>query len=452
MPKIVLNRFCIWLFTLGLLASAPVAFWLGFQDVIWPVSLSAQLLGLFFLVAGLAGMTSAALLVPRALLVRRSLQAIRHGRWRWPQLGQLWVPVTEQARPLGRWPRPPQPRLAAKQASVGQITVIAAGAVAGVYVDVTIVAHSFRYDTVEAALFGLFGLLCLGLAWRTLPVAWPGLSQYLKGVGISVTVLGAAAGFWYQSFYLPENTQVGIQYGISVVSVVKSGTDRLVTLNLTMENESSVPALTVGSMIEVFGVSYTKTQQPDAVSNAAAQDQLNSALAAQNPTFTYPVNSAAILPPVDLSIRYGAQQNSIPLALIRPVNNDSLLFPDDASSRDFQVVIPEPQVQALDVQLRFQYARTSRLALGYPTDTYHQPADCLPVRRAAWFINQSALVRFTRGGQIFYSDWCGDVADPFIAWGIESAHGSHESGTALAAISSHLGIFTSSRDEMFTLP
>jgi hypothetical protein len=292
-----------------------------------------------------------------------------------------------------------------------------------------------------------------------LPAAWPQVSQYLKGVGISVTVLGAAAGFWFQSFYLPENTQIGIQYGLTVVSVRHLGTSRLVTLDLTMENQSSVTALAVGSMLEVFGLSYTKTGRAEA--DAGTREDLQNDLKNLNlygitanaaPNVDLPPNSSTIATPRDLSIGSGEQQQSMPLALIRPVNDDSLLFPDDISSRDFVVTVPEPAVRALDVQIRVQYARTTRLALGYPVDTHLRPRACSYDKRAAWYVSQSALLRFTRGGQIFYSDWCADLNTPFIDWGIRAARGTHDSGGAVSAITSHLGIITGSRDEMFTLP
>ena len=130
-------------------------------------------------------------------------------------------------------------------------------------------------------LFGVLTLNCVFLAFKTLPAVWGIISNGMKSLGITLALLGSAANFWFVSFYLPANTQVGVEYGLSVGPVVRSGGDRLVALDLTMDNKSSVTALTVGSMVIVRGISYTNagksnvTAQQREKSNRAAQQQMS---------------------------------------------------------------------------------------------------------------------------------------------------------------------------------
>jgi hypothetical protein len=97
-------------------------------------------------------------------------------------------------------------------------------------------------------------LLCASVASVTLPRSWKYLGKGLKAVGISLTALASAAYFWYQSVYVPENTSLGIYYDLTLGSIIRSGSDRLVSVDLTMEDESSVTALTLGSIVVVSGM------------------------------------------------------------------------------------------------------------------------------------------------------------------------------------------------------
>jgi len=86
----------------GLGVTAVFALWIGFQDVAWEVSLPAQILGFFFIVAGGAASVGAAILAVKLLPSRR------------------WRKTTRD-----------------------QVACIAGGAIAGIYVDMTIVLYSF---------------------------------------------------------------------------------------------------------------------------------------------------------------------------------------------------------------------------------------------------------------------------------------------------------------------
>ncbi len=393
----------------GLAATALFALWIGFQDVAWEVSLAAQILGFFFIVAGGAALVGAATLTVKLL-------------------------------PSRRW----------RKTTGDQLARIAAGAIAGIYVDMTIVVYSFRYQLIIAGVFGALMLNCVFLAFKTLPPAWGIISKGTKGLGITLALLGSAANFWFVSFYLPANTQVGVEYGLSVGPVVRSGGDRLVTLDLTMDNESSVTALTVGSMVVVRGISYAGTGNSNVTAqqlkklNGRAQQQMSvyaGSLARQQSAG----GSAAIQNP---NIQFDDGQSGVVLKILRPIDDNSYLFSNDTFSHYFDVVIPESNIVALDVEIYVQYARVTRLTLSgnYPP-AIKSSRSCPDDERSAWNVNQSALVRFTHGNQVLYSYWCADPANPSINSDIVGA----DSPKAEGDIASTISVTTSTRDEEFVL-
>jgi len=267
----------------------------------------------------------------------------------------------------------------------------------------------------------------------------PGLlarhQRAVKAVGLSLTLLAAVVGAWYQAIYLPQNAQVGIEYTLTLRSVVQSDSLTLADLQLTMENLSSVTALSVGSMVEVSGLSYT-SGKPNALSNDATERHLIAYATAQAGS-----NS---------DIRFGGTENSTLLAVLRPINNDSYLFPDDIYTHDFVVVIPETGFAALTVRILVQYVRTTRIVLGAELPPQPvPPRGCKHGERYSWDIDQSALRTFTTGALQLNSYWCADLADPFIAYGISGVAG-HESPAEQQAIANRLGIYSSSRTEELT--
>jgi hypothetical protein len=384
--------------TLVLLWIAGIAIWLGSQDVLWPVSFTAQILGDFFIVAGLTTLAGAVLVAARGLF----------------------------------------------PASSHRISYVAAAAVAGSYITLTITVHSFRYEPLKAWLYGVLAVLCLLLASQTLPRAWPDLKTPVKNIGITLGVLGGVASFWYQSFYLPEDTQVGIQYGLSVVSVTPSDNDSIFILDLTMEDQSSVVSLTLGSMVAVSGLTFPKSASE---STPAAQQNIDKY--AQELATPPPVGAT----PPNPNIGSSGSPSAVILAVMRPVNNDSFMFPGDTLSRDFDVVVPKSNITALEIELNILYARTTRLTLGTTfRPTIISPSWCKEDEQSSWNINQSALVRYTRGAQIFYSNWCASATSPYIGWDVQAAGGKRDTAREVYEIGNDIGIEHSSRAEIFALP
>jgi hypothetical protein len=388
--------------SLALLWIAVIAVWLGIQDVLWPVSLTAEIIGGFFIVTGLTALAGAVLVIARALFLRT------------------------------------------RTGSDSQIAWIAAAAAAGLYISVTIVVHSFRYEPGKAQQYGALAVLFLLLAAQTTPRAWPSVAKSVKNVGITLGVLATVAAFWYQSFYLPESSQVGIQYGLSVVSVTASGSGRLVTLDLTIENQSSVVALTLESMVVVSGLTFPKKSV--AVSGQSAQQNIDAYVndLATPPAYSNPANP---------NIGSSGNPSGVILTVMRPISDDSFLFPNDIDSRYFDVVVPKNSITALDIEINLWYARTTRLTLG----ARFQPVivslqSCPEEEQSSWYIEQSALVRFTRGAQILYSNWCASATDPFTNWNLGSPTRKPETPYEKSQIGADIGVEHSTRNEIFTLP
>ena len=378
-PLVAQNR--VWHLTViaTLAGITAVAMWLGFQDVVWAVSLPAQILGAFFILVGIITFIGFFLVTARALLFAPN----------WVEGGM-------------------------------QSGSIAGAAVAGLYVTLTIVWHSFRYEPDKAWLFAILAAVCLILAIQIVPAAWQSISNFVKAAGITLVLLGSAANFWFQSVYLPENTQEGIQYAVSVNSVVKSGSGWIAMLDFTMENQSSVTAITLGTMVIVRELVFPANHA--VVPSDTAQYNINNYakdLFIKNATATW---AAAPDPNIGTS---GNGQPKI-LTIIQPIGNNSDLHPNDTVGREFDVVIPPippNKVVALEVQWHVLYARSTRLTLGhyYGSSPYTSSKYCRYYEQSAWFINQSALVRFTRGAQIFYSVWCTDLQYPSVYASIQAS-------------------------------
>jgi len=406
-PLVVAKRVWHLIAIAGLAWIAAIAIWLGFQDVVWPVSLQAQILGAFFSMAGIVTLTGALLLTARAL-----------------PFAPKWVGGALQS------------------------AFIAGAAAAALYVGLTIVAHSFRYEAGKTWLFTILTLGCLALAIRMLPAAWQGIGGFVKGAGITLALLGGAANFWFQSVYLPENTEVGIQYGLSVVSVRTSGSEMLATLGFTMENRSSVTALTLGSMVIVRALTYPRN--PRTVSGAAAQRNIENY--ARELAAPSPAGPPLLNPNIGSS---GSVTREI-LTVLQPMDNNSYLYPDDTFSFDFGVVIPAIQkanIEALEVGIHVVYARSTRLTLGsYYGSTLVSYRSCHHDEQSVWGINQSALVRFTRGAQLFYSHWCADIHNPTVSWAVQATRSPYDTPKVRDEIGADIGVRTSSRNEIFLLP
>jgi hypothetical protein len=392
---------------IGLAGITAVAIWIGFQDVVWAVSLPAQILGVFFILASIVTLIGTFLVAARAL-----------------PFGPNWVRGDMQT------------------------ACIAGAAAAGLYVGLTIVAYSFRYEPGKGWLFAILAVGCLVLAIRTMPAAWKTIGNFVKGTGITLALLGAAASFWFQSIYLPENVQEGIQYGVSVNSAVTSGSGMIVTLNFTMENQSPVTAITLGTMVIVSELLFPASS--NSVPQAIVKQNINNYA---KDLFVPPPGAAPPNPDVGAS----GNEKPIILTILQPVGNDSDLHPDDTVSREFEVVIPlvpKPEVVALEVDWHVLYARSTRLTLGRYHGSYFVTSDksCGNYEQSVWAINQSALVRFTRGAQIFYSLWCTNLPHPTVEWNVQAAGKPYDTLKVQDEIGADIGLASSNRGEMFVLP
>jgi len=197
------------------------------------------------------------------------------------------------------------------------------------------------------------------------------------------------------------------------------------------------------------GLSAATATGPDCVSDTSAQQNL----------INYAQELATPPPgPVapDTNIRSSAVPSSIVLSVMQPIDDNSFLFPNDTVSRDFDVVIPDiakNKINALEFQIYVLYARTTRLTLGNSYQSVVSDfASCAHDEQSSWFIDQSALVRFTRGAQIIFSNWCADLVYPHINWGVYGAPGVHDSMKVKTAIGAAIGVERSSRNDIFVLP
>lgn len=365
----------------SLLASALLAIIIGAADTIRPVTITAQFIGLLLLIAGLIAAAGLAALV-----------RLRSSILSWPP--RSWARKLRWLSPRPSW----------------TIIVAWGGALTGVYIDLTVVLYSYRYRPAETAVFSLAALLCAVLAVIEVPavrLVWPDISTTVKSLGAIGAVLALVVQFWYQQAYLPENTQVGIRYSVTVGAVTADGTHySLIPVTLTMENESSVTALTLSSMIAVQAVVYT----------ASGQEKLSL-----------------------LGVRH-------------PVEDDSYLFPSSPYTKSYVVVAPK-QDQALQISVQVDYARVPRLVLGsaFRPDRPLSGCPAGEVVSGAWQIRQSALRAFTTGDLALYSYRCASPSGPFIAQYVEP-RGATEPRGAEAALQAHFGTAHSSRQGLFLIP
>ena len=342
---------CMWLSGLGLLATTGVALWIGFQDLFLPVSLAAQFFGLAYFLAGLTGLAGV-------------------------------VSLADLARPLLR--KKPKPRDDDNQHERGwgrkrtspptwQIAFVFGAAVAGCYVDVTVVWYSVGYQMIVTWTFIVLAVLCFFLACVMLPAiraVWKYIAGSLKGLGISAAVLALAAQFWYVSVYAPENTPAAVNTTFTISSVTGTGSNRFAQIDLTMEDTGSVPAVALGSIVVVNGIGYQSSESKKT-----------------------------------LMVR----QTYSPLMVQQPYSNDRWLFPNNTVSDDFVVPITESWIKALNFKITFEFARTTWLTLGQYLGYTNYVHDCMRSssdQQSKWYVVESYLRKFAQGTMVLYSDYC----------------------------------------------
>jgi hypothetical protein len=161
-------------------------------------------------------------------------------------------------------------------------------------------------------------------------------------------------------------------YTVAIGSVVKSGSGKLVQVNLTMEDAGTVPSVALASMVIVSGI------------NRSGQSTI--------------------------------------LKVYQPIANASYFFSNDKFSDNF-TVLTGPEIDALHIELLVDVALTTKLMLDQPATTLEGLRNCPQGTQTEWYISESNLSRFTRGSQVLWSDSCSNTEDPYINTGISSVRG-----------------------------
>jgi hypothetical protein len=406
----LLKLFGLMITYVGLLATAAVAVWLGTRDLFVPVSLSAQLVGLSFLLAGAACLAGFAVLVAKTNM-----------------------PGRKRVAALENW----------------QVILAGVGVLAGLYVDITVAVYSFRYEPIKSGIFGMLALLDLLLATWLLPVIrprWRKIGRGFAGAGALAAVVAVGAQFWYQSVYISQSTQVGIEYSLNAGPVILSGGTRFITLKLTMQNVSPVTAIALNSMLVVTGISYENGPNSGLASPALTQQNMVAyAQTLSSKTFNFSISK---LPDIGFSGHLAARM----LAAWRPVGNNTYFFPGTTYTRDFVVAIPGRDIRAIDARVKIIYARAARLTPGALLSSgMRHYSSCRNSEQFAYYINESALRRFTNGHLIFITNWCADVVHPDISFHITRALDMSEPANTESALISHYGVVGNTHIQTFVL-
>ena len=353
---------------LGMLANAAVALCIGVLDLLSPVTLSAQLIGLSYFIAGLVSVIG---VYGVSQLFRKVLQRMVAATA--PAEQALHLSLFGYLIGYRVWTQSFLKRLAkaedddyrrflalVRDESTRPLEIIVSAAVAGLYIDWTLFYYSFHYIVFYAIISGILGLLYTCLAGLIVPAIWKDVSRGLKAFGFSLAAFGAVTQFWYQSVYVPENTATGMEYSFSIGSPVQSNLGKIVQVHVAMEDTGSVPNVVLASMVVATVTNYQKGDP--------------------RPKTTFLDN-------------------------FRPISNDAFLFPDETYSFDHTETITEPGVNVLQFQLTVIFARTTWLTLGVPRTTKDQP--CGPYStQSVSDIGESHLRQFTQGNQVIFSDWC----------------------------------------------
>lgn len=372
------------------LGNAFLAFGLGFSDAFWPVSVSAQLVGVTYMAAGIASFGGYICVI------------------------LLWEAArTHRKCPKGETARKNAPKI------VNWLKLVAIAALAGLYVDLTIVYYSFHFRPLLVLGFTILAALCGYLVLVTLPVLWRDLSRALKAVGISVAALAALAQFWYQSVYVPSNVPIGMNYTVTLGTVTQMGSNRMVQVDLTAEDVGAIPALELASMVVIRGITDT----------------------------------------------HDGTKTSI-MRIFPLTRTGSFFFPDDTFTRQFVVTVTDSRIQALDVELQVDFARTNWLSLAnvqpviqvcpepdtremdckqYPHGL-QDPLTCPRVVQYKFYALESNLRRFTQGSEVVYSHWHCE------GWNDKNTFVRAWIAPYSAPAATDLGIIYSSRDEVILLP
>ena len=289
--------------------------------------------------------------------------------------------------------------------------LILSGSVSGIVIDVIFMLNALHYNTLRFWLFALCALPCLAIAWDAF--SWSLVRPYRK----IVVSAGLAGGlltilpFLYNTIYLPSTADVAVESSLSTSAPtpIGSGLD-LVNLVITFQDKSTIAAVTLTSMVAVYGVTYHGQQaefqrtpsQPGAISAGMGR---------------------SLIP----NLEFAGARDSTLVTLRRPLRDGALINPGVALTTTVPVLLPVGRYQELDVQLMLWYSRSDRMTLTfrYFGPQIHDLEGCSNDDvRTAWFLSQSRLDLLTRGRETVVTDWCASVTDPYVNSFIGGAPGS----------------------------
>jgi hypothetical protein len=346
-----------------------IALLIGVVDTVAPASLPSQLVGLTYLAAGVVATGGAVAVVQRRAPVRQiATVAVLAAAYVWGTLALYAYAL--------------RPAEAVAGAVLFAVTLIAGSRVAG-----------WR----SSAGGGPGGA---GIADR------PGAKQALR-LRVSAAAIGtviAAAQLWYSSVYLPANADVGIAFSVTPGTPLRVSKQlRLVPLQITLQNQSSVGAVALTSMFTVFGVGYQRRGH-------LWRPRTDTLIKEQA------IGAGALQSEQDNNVGFAPGRPETLLAMGRVAGDGRILFPSVAQSTRVVVAVP-PGVNALEVHVQLDYARDTRLQLAgadpttglggtpyarYTTAVADCPHDVIEIRT----LRQSLLQRLTRGDQILVTNWC----------------------------------------------
>ena len=141
------------------------------------------------------------------------------------------------------------------------------------------------------------------------------------------------------------------------------------------------------------------------------------------------------------------------MTVLRPIGNASYLYSGARFTKDFVVIVPKQKIDALNVRILVQYVRSTRILFGDDAKIEKKSLTTCQHNedgRFSWDVGQSNLRTFTNGPLILYSDWCAQLSNPFIGYGISGVQ-NHQSYSQQKDIADRWGVLQDTRSETFLL-
>jgi hypothetical protein len=292
----------------------------------------------------------------------------------------------------------------------GKVLLILAGSVSGIIIAIIFALNTIHYDDGrKLVLYVLCGVPCVLVAWFFF--RWHLIKDSVRQVAAAgvVGALVSVTPFIYNSIYLPQTANIAVDATLDSATVSHAGKGfDLVDVKINLTDQSTVRALTLTSMVAVYGVAYSG--QGSVLSGTPSQ---NAAIAVGQYNSEIP------------NLEFSGRRNVKLITLRRAEADDSFLNPSTPLTTSLPVLIPANRYQELDVELALWYGRADRLTL---TREYYAPHVigidyCANDVRAAWYISQSTLGRLTHGTETAVTDWCATTSGPKIRAFIGGAPG-----------------------------